>query len=233
MSNDDDVSLEEGSLARGSICDELPIGLQECGEDPTHPGFPPVPVLPPWNGTKETVSGSLCLCTITILNANVYMDSEIVLNYVTDPILIRTSSQYNAEFYIRVLVQMTPDYLSLAIIITSGKHDRKLPWPFDRKVIFGAMNKDGNLNRERAFKCYGNGFKFKECLGRPESAENPPIGILHFLPKQVLKNGFVRDNCLYIRCLILPKEIVLPAHPHFKLSLMQYSFVHSLNYANF
>jgi len=64
--------------------------------------------------------------------------------------------------------------------------------------------------------------------GMGSSLDNAPIGILHFLPKQALKNGFVRDNSLYIHCLILPKDISLPAHPHFKLSLRQYNFVYSL-----
>jgi len=117
-----------------------------------------LPVSSLWNGSGKAV---LCLCTINILNANVYLNSEISIKYATSPVLIPESNQGRSGYYMRVLVQMTQDYLSLAIILTSGKHDRKLPWPFNRNVIFSVINKDGGMNRERGFKCYGNGLKFR------------------------------------------------------------------------
>lgn len=112
---------------------------------------------------------------------------------------------YNAK----LLVLMRVDCISIAIILTKGRHDKHLPWPFKKNVVFILVNEDDTKNRERGFRCDINGMNFADCLSKPIYGSNLPLGIAHFIPKQALKNGFIKKNCIHVKGIVFPQEIKL------------------------
>ncbi len=186
------VPSEQNNCTRTLVCDGLP-------------SLTPVEELNHFSAAPPP-----CLCTVYIKNAENLLKPESTHSYQTDPILIPRESKSKIGHKTKILVQVSSGHLSLAIILTTeGSHGRRLSWPFSRTILFGLENMDKKENRERGFKCYGNGLNFKKCLGRPQYVENAPIGIRHFLPVQALKNGFITSNTQVLHCLIFSRDVEL------------------------
>ena len=135
---------------------------------------------------------------------------------INSPPFVVTTKDTNG-YKVSMQVYFGQDYMSVAIAIMKGSTN-KLPWPFDRNVVFRLVNLDGSSGGDklRAFRCDMNGSRFKDSLSRPKSSEiNPPIGFPFFISRQCLlhNSGFIRNNTMHVQCLILPKAIELRVSP--------------------
>ena len=193
---------------------KFPPAQPEQAKSPGYPVAQKLPIVLSKYKINESVSmhtGST-LINMEIPGADLLLNSNDYKTFSTkSSFTVQSSTRRDFSYKAKVLGQVSSDYLSLALIILKGEHDHRLSWPFDMSIIFGLMNEDSKRNRERGFHCYSNGLNFNYCLGRPKSRKNLPIGILHFIPKQALRNGFIIGNSLFIKCLLLPRDFPLSA----------------------
>jgi len=169
-------------------------------------------LLPPSYYSNTFVSNPPSMCIVRIRNVRrLLMPSDAQWSYVTEPVCVPASARSDACYNLRLFVQVYKRFLSVGLMLIKGKHDQELSWPFAKTILFSLKNSEEAMNRERGFKCYGNGLSFADCLKRPKSADNVPIGIQCFIPVLELEQGFIRDNSIELHCLILRHNISLSA----------------------
>ena len=104
-------------------------------------------------------------------------------------------------------------HLSLFLVILRGDHDAVLPWPFTHKISFCLY--DQTVAQRHVLDSFrpdaqSNSFQ------RPRSNMNIASGIPRFFPLTVIQqdnNPYVRDDSMFIRCLIDFSSIPKPVLP--------------------
>lgn len=164
-----------------------------------------LPLSPP-NHLNIFTPNPPSMCIVRIQNARSLLKPNAQWSYITELICIPAarSEAWYLCYNLKLFVQVSSGFLSVGLILIEGKYDWKLSWPFAKNIFFSLKNAKESMNRERGFKCYGNGLNFVNCLRRPKFVDNLPIEIQCFLPVSELENGFIRDNSIELHCLILP-----------------------------
>ncbi|CAF1469762.1 unnamed protein product, partial [Didymodactylos carnosus] len=115
-------------------------------------------------------------------------------------------------------------HMSLLFLLMRGKFDAILRWPFNFKVTFCLFDQSGQ--QKHIIDSFRPDIK-SNSFQRPKSEINIASGIPKFFPLPMIlqdNNGYIRDDTMYIKCLIdfgdiskiiLPYALSLnPALPH-------------------
>ncbi len=89
-------------------------------------------------------------------------------------------------------------YMSLFFVIMKGEFDNILQWPFTHKVTFKLINQNGGRDVADTFKPDPMSSSFQ----RPKSDMNIASGSPRFIAHSDLKNGFVVDDTIVIKCIV-------------------------------
>ena len=94
-------------------------------------------------------------------------------------------------------------HLSLFFVLLKSPYDDLLKWPFVKKIAFIIFNlEDEEKNRMECMWTNGNSSSFQ----RPKSDQNIASGCPYMLKLSDLNNGFLKDDCLYIKFNIYDEE---------------------------
>ena len=100
-------------------------------------------------------------------------------------------------------------HLSVYIVIMKGEHDPLLKWPFDYKVALVLVNQTSNEHIVQNFKPPTNSSSFE----MPRSDMNISSGCPRFAPLNKInhmKSEFVKDDTMYIKCIVDTSHIFHP-----------------------
>jgi hypothetical protein len=93
-------------------------------------------------------------------------------------------------------------HLSLFFVLMRGDYDAILTWPFEYKISFCLYDQTGAQRHIiDSFRPDAKSNSFQ----RPRSSMNIASGIPKFLPLTIIQqdnNPFVRDDCMFIRCMV-------------------------------
>lgn len=84
-------------------------------------------------------------------------------------------------------------HLQFSFVIMCGKHDDKLPWPFNRKVTVVCTHTKDGKDSLKSFTIQPNSSKSFEC---PKSDLNKPRKFLTKSLCEMQSNGFISDNTI-------------------------------------
>lgn len=94
-------------------------------------------------------------------------------------------------------------HLSLYFVLLKSEYDDLLKWPFIKKISFTVLNlRDEKKNRMECMWTNGDSSSFQ----RPKSDKNIASGCPYMLKLSELSNGFLKDDCLYIKFNIYNEE---------------------------
>ncbi|CAF1214902.1 unnamed protein product, partial [Rotaria sordida] len=127
----------------------------------------------------------------------------------------RQISIYSPPFYssptgykMRMRLYMNGDgqargtHLSLFFVLMRGDYDSILTWPFHYKITFCLYDQTGS--QRHIIDSFRPDIK-SNSFQRPRSDMNVASGIPKFLPLSIIQetnNLYVRDDCMFIRCLV-------------------------------
>ena len=137
----------------------------------------------------------------------------------------RTTSIYSPPFYssptgykMRLRLYFNGDgqalntHLSIFLVIFRGEYDAILTWPFNFKVTFCLF--DQTVAQRHIIDSFRPDVK-STSFQRPQGLMNIASGLPRFLPLTIIQtssNPYVKDDCMFIRCLVdfasIPKAVI-------------------------
>ncbi|CAF2310377.1 unnamed protein product [Rotaria sp. Silwood2] len=144
---------------------------------------------------------------------------------INDSISERQTSVYSPPFYssptgykmcMRLYFngdgQARRTHLSLFFVLMRGDYDAVLAWPFSYKITFCLY--DQTNNQKHIIDSFRPDIK-SNSFQRPKSNMNIASGLPKFVPLAAIQqenNPYVRDDCMFIRCIVdfvsTPKEMI-------------------------
>jgi hypothetical protein len=108
--------------------------------------------------------------------------------------------------------QAKKTHLSLFFVLMRGEYDGILTWPFQHKIMFCLY--DQTIAKRHIIDSFRPDIK-SNSFQRPRSNMNIASGIPKFLPSSIIQqenNSYVRDDCMFIRCIVdfasMPKVLI-------------------------
>ncbi|CAF2753029.1 unnamed protein product [Rotaria sp. Silwood2] len=164
----------------------------------------------------ETLKQTISDCSSTSSNDGSYVwKISNVSEKLADAIADRQTSIYSPPLYssstgykmcMRLYMngdgQARGTHLSLFFVLMRGDYDSILTWPFSYKVIFCLYDQTGS--QRHIIDSFRPDIK-SNSFQRPRSAMNIASGIPKFLPLSIIQpanNPYVRDDCMFIRCIV-------------------------------
>ncbi len=89
-------------------------------------------------------------------------------------------------------------HMSLFFVIMQNEFDSILQWPFTRRVTFKLINQCGGRDIIDTFEPDPASSSFK----KPKSDMNIASGCPKFVTHHDLKNGFILEDTIYIKCVV-------------------------------
>lgn len=117
---------------------------------------------------------------------------------------VTMNTRTELEYLLKFVVQIRKDGLSAGIAVVKGQDDNFLTWPFHRRVVIRLDNEDETRSIDRTFSCDDRNANICKCLQKPVHDSNHPVGITDVILIKDLDCGFVRNNYLTIKALIMP-----------------------------
>lgn len=97
--------------------------------------------------------------------------------------------------------------ISIGVQLMKGDKDKQFAWPFNMIVVLQLKNESGMDDRVKMFRSEKNRSQLKDCLSRPKTDMNLPMGYPQFVTRQhLMKGGFVRNDVMLLRCYLFPKD---------------------------
>ena len=122
----------------------------------------------------------------------------------SDPYMIQ-GFKMRLQIYLNGLGDRTGTHLSVHLQLMKGELDNFLKWPFDKIIHLVVIHQD---DKNKCFKrlitdALRKNAEFKTTFQKPDTNDNTGIGYRDFIShKELHDGGFVKNDSLYIRCII-------------------------------
>lgn len=123
------------------------------------------------------------------------------------------SGRYGYKF--RVCVAFNGDgdakgtHISVYINLVRGKFDALLPWPYSTKIVFTLMDQRHEEDERRNIVMDIIPDTTLEGWQRPETDQNPGVGIWTFAKHENIKNrGFLKDDEIFLKVEVEPFDLL-------------------------
>ncbi len=192
QNNSDEEDCQQARATRPPVI-TLPVSLEQCNRD--------VSIIKLYCGV--TIVSVIFSGLNEVLNAK---DSILERNF---EVAIRTHS--DLKYSLKVLLKIANRMVSVGFALNEGPHDGHLTWPFVRNVAVQLVNENFDQSIDQGFCCSDNNSHIYRCLQQPQNGSNPAVGIRDWISTCLLKTGFIINNTLNVKVLILPVEFELPS----------------------
>ena len=108
---------------------------------------------------------------------------------------------------------MANNMVSVGVALNEGPDDEHLTWPFVRNIAMQPVNQNSaEASIDQGFCCSDNNLNICRCLQQPlNGRNNHAVGIRDWISTRLLKTGFIIDDTLTMKVLIIPVQFQLPS----------------------